>query len=212
MWQGAWAQYRAVSINELAVLPQGVEMGAASTLPVAGVTVLRALRTAGDVTGKRVLVTGAAGGVGRFAIQLARLAGAEVIAVVSCPERALGLQELGVTQIVTAPTEVAGQVDVVLEAGGADLLAAATQILCPQGLIVSISGSLSPGLALPEGRLIRFSMGGHVGQDLQFLVSLLATGQLQTSIGYRSNWREFDQAAKQLLDRNINGKAVLDID
>ena len=61
---GAWAQQRAASTGELAVLPDAVEFGAAAALPVAGVTALRAVRRLGSVVGRRVLITGASGGVG----------------------------------------------------------------------------------------------------------------------------------------------------
>ena len=64
----------------LAELPEGISFAQAATLPVAGLTALRALEIGGFVLGKRVLVTGASGGVGRFAIQLAALAGAHVTA------------------------------------------------------------------------------------------------------------------------------------
>lgn len=81
-WKGGWAERRAVATTELAVLPDSVDLGAASTLPVAGVTALQALHRLGPILGRRVLVTGASGGVGRFAIQLAARAGAHVIASV----------------------------------------------------------------------------------------------------------------------------------
>ncbi|HEY1569584.1 MAG TPA: hypothetical protein VGF68_21310, partial [Solirubrobacteraceae bacterium] len=69
-WAGAWGELRAVDADQLAVLPDGLDAGAAAALPVAGVTALRALRRLGAVIGRRVLVTGASGGVGRFAVQL----------------------------------------------------------------------------------------------------------------------------------------------
>jgi NADPH:quinone reductase len=68
---GGWAQRRAVPTGNLAVLPDSVEFGTAAALPVAGVTALQALRALGPVVGRRVLITGASGGVGRFAVQLA---------------------------------------------------------------------------------------------------------------------------------------------
>jgi NADPH2:quinone reductase len=86
-WGGAWAELRAVDTNEIGIAPQEVDFGAASALPVAGVTALRALRALGSLIGRRVLVTGASGGVGRFAVQLAHLAGAHVIASVGAPGR-----------------------------------------------------------------------------------------------------------------------------
>jgi NADPH:quinone reductase-like Zn-dependent oxidoreductase len=77
-WGGGWAQLRAVDTAELAVLPDDLSFAEAAALPVAGVTALRALRRLGSVLGKRVLVTGASGGVGGFAVQLAERAGAHV--------------------------------------------------------------------------------------------------------------------------------------
>jgi NADPH:quinone reductase-like Zn-dependent oxidoreductase len=89
-FQGGWAELRAVDTADLAVLPDSVEFGAASTLPAAGVTALQALRRLGPVEDRRVLITGASGGVGRFAVQLAALGGARVVASVGSPARGGG--------------------------------------------------------------------------------------------------------------------------
>ena len=82
---GAWAQLAAVPVSRLAAIPAGLSDVQAATLPTAGLTALRALAIGGLVLGKRVLVTGATGGVGRMAVQLAHLAGAQVTALVSAP-------------------------------------------------------------------------------------------------------------------------------
>src|SRR5450755_1158866 len=89
---GAWAELAAVRTNVLAELPDGITFEQAATLPVAGLTALLALEIGGFVLGKRVLVTGASGGVGRFAMQLATLAGAHVTGLA---RRTAGLSELG---------------------------------------------------------------------------------------------------------------------
>ncbi len=96
--QGGWAERRAVALDELAVVPDDIDLGEAATLPVTGVTALRALRRSGPLLGRRVLVTGASGGVGRFAVQLASLGGAHVIASVGSQARGEGLRELGGTR------------------------------------------------------------------------------------------------------------------
>ena len=93
---GAWAELVAVKLEHLAELPEGISVEQAATLPVAGLTALRALEVAGFVLEKRVLVTGASGGVGRFAIQLANLAGAHVTGIA---RRAEGLTELGADEV-----------------------------------------------------------------------------------------------------------------
>jgi len=79
---GAWAQFAAIPTNRLTAIPDEVSDAQAATLPTAGLTALRALELGGLVLGKRVLVTGANGGVGRIAIQLARESGASVTALV----------------------------------------------------------------------------------------------------------------------------------
>src|SRR5206468_3142463 len=107
--QGGWAERVPAQISRSAVLPDGVGFAAAATLPVAGLTALRALRAAGSVLGLRLLVTGASGGVGRFAVQLGRLAGAEVTAAAASPERSAELVEVGATQVVHDGEELTGR-------------------------------------------------------------------------------------------------------
>jgi NADPH2:quinone reductase len=84
---GAWAEAVAVPANALAQLPDNVSFAQAATLPVAGLTALYALEQNGSVLGRRVLATGASGGVGHLAVELAKQAGAFVVAAVPRPER-----------------------------------------------------------------------------------------------------------------------------
>ena len=95
---GAWAQRVAVPTEFLAELPEGISFEQAATLPVAGLTALRSLEQGGFVLGKRVLVTGASGGVGHLAIQLAHLAGAHVTGMA---RRTQGLRELGADEVLS---------------------------------------------------------------------------------------------------------------
>ncbi len=73
--EGGWSQRVAASTAHMATLPDDVSFAAAATLPIAGITALRTLRYGGFLLGRRVLITGAAGGVGRFAVELASLPG-----------------------------------------------------------------------------------------------------------------------------------------
>ncbi|MEC3980523.1 quinone oxidoreductase family protein [Amycolatopsis sp. H20-H5] len=113
---GSWAERIAVPSSQLARVPNGLSWARAAALPVAGLTALRTLRLAsppgvtgwvtapaglGGLIGCRVLVVGAAGGVGRFAVRLAALAGAEVTAVA---RRAGGLRELGADHVLETPS------------------------------------------------------------------------------------------------------------
>src|SRR5690242_4848756 len=110
-WSGAWAQRRVVDTTQLAVLPDAVEFAAAAALPVAAVTALRAVRRLGPLLGRRILITGASGGVGRFAVQLAASAGASVVAVVGSRERGAGLSELGAAEVAVGVGGLTGTFD-----------------------------------------------------------------------------------------------------
>ncbi len=122
---GAFAERSAVEVGALAEVPPSVDLAEAAASPVAGVAALRALRAAGAVLGKRVLITGASGGVGRFAVQLAAHAGAHVIASVGSVARGEGLAKAGADEVVVGLDGVDQPVDVVLDnVGGPQLVAA----------------------------------------------------------------------------------------
>jgi NADPH:quinone reductase len=113
---GAWAELAAISTARLAPIPEAVSDAQAATLPTAGLTALRALEVGGLLLAKRVLVTGATGGVGRFAIQLARKSGAHVSALVrnAAASRAL-LRRLGAADVIEI---LAGEFDLIVDAVG----------------------------------------------------------------------------------------------
>ena len=97
---GAWAELVAVPTAVLAEIPDTVTFAQTATLPVAGLTALYAVEKGGFLLNRKVLVTGASGGVGHFACQLARQAGASVVAVVRRAERAASVKEMGAHEIV----------------------------------------------------------------------------------------------------------------
>ncbi|MBP2329798.1 NADPH:quinone reductase-like Zn-dependent oxidoreductase [Kibdelosporangium banguiense] len=212
---GAWAERRAVSVNELAVVPDGVDLAVASTLPVAGVTALRALRASGPLQGKRVLVTGASGGVGRYAIQLATIEGAHVVALA---RRGEGLAELGAQEVVSDLDDVE-PVDVVLENVGGPTLVRSWELLKTGGVLQSIGWtSLEPAVfppyatVAPAKSLVSFQSGNGYSADLAHLLKLVAEGKLTVDIGWRGSWNQFDEAAAALFGRQVTGKAVVEID
>ena len=125
---GAWAELAAVGTEWLAELPDDVSFEQAAALPVAGLTALRALEVGGFLLGKPVLVTGASGGVGRFAIQLAKLAGAHVTALA---RRTEGLRELGADKTIEQIDLDGPTYDLILDAVGAGVLGAAIQRVAP---------------------------------------------------------------------------------
>jgi NADPH:quinone reductase-like Zn-dependent oxidoreductase len=217
---GAWAELRAVHLNSLAVLPDNVDVGAAATLPIAGVSALRALRASGPLLGKRVLITGASGGVGRYAVQLAHRAGANVIAVVGSEARGRGLAALGADEIVVGLDRVQSPVHAVLDNVGGPQLVRAFQLLAPGGLVQAIGAASREPSTFPPGAFVGPDRGivgfimlqhGPVADDLQYLVGLLAAGELDPQIDWRGSWDRASEAEQLLLARKIAGKAVLDI-
>ena len=161
---GGWAQRVAAPIARMAALPDNVSFASAAPLPVSGVTALRTVRLGGALLGRRALITGAAGGVGSFAVQLAALAGAEVTGVVGRPERAAGLTERGATATVTSIQEAERVFDLILESAGGSSLAGAISKVAPQGTIVLFGNSsiqetpfnLANFVGHAEARLIAF--------------------------------------------------------
>ncbi len=218
-WGGAWAELRAVDLDSLAVLPQDVDSGDASTLPVAAGTALRALRVPGSIVGRRVVVTGASGGVGGFAVQLAHQAGAYVTAVVGSEARGKGLAGLGADEVVVGMDEVEGPIFAAIEnVGGAGLVKAYSQ-LESGGTIVSIGAtsgedSIFPPYSLvgPPRSIVSFVLGAGLGGDLEYLVGLLAARKLSSIVGWHGNWEGAAQASEALLGRRVRGKAVLTVD
>lgn len=94
-----WAKYAAVPVPSLAELPAEIPAVTAAALPLAGLTALRLLRVAGNVTGRRILLTGASGGVGHYVTELAANAGADVTVITATPERGSRLRELGAAAV-----------------------------------------------------------------------------------------------------------------
>jgi len=223
-WGGAWAELRAVQTADIGVAAEDVDFGAASTLPVAGITALRVVRAFGPMIGRRILITGASGGVGRFAVQLAHLAGFHVIASVGSVGRGTGLAALGADEVVIGLDGVTRPVDGVIDNVGGALMPRALELLASGGTLQSVGvSSLEPSTIdfmqqrLADGsraagrRIEVFGVGSRFGPDLDYLLSLVAQKRLDPCIGWRGNWRQVTEAVDALLGRQVNGKAVLDI-
>jgi len=221
----AWAQFTAVANNRLAALPPGISFEQASTLPVAGLTALRTLRRGGLLLGKRVLVTGASGGVGRFAVQLGHLTGARVTGLASSAPRAKALRDLGADETITALDTGDDPFDLVLESVGGSTLAAAMGLIKPGGTIVTFGNSSREQTAFnislfygrSDARLQGFSLLApseppNFGEDLAHLAGLIADGRLGVGIGYQGSWQEAATALRSLRERKVEGKAVLLVD
>jgi NADPH:quinone reductase-like Zn-dependent oxidoreductase len=216
---GAFAERCAVDAAALAPLPPTVDPAHAAALPVAGLAALQALRAAGLAPAKRVLVTGASGGVGHFAVQIAADAGAHVIASVGSPGRGDDLTGAGADEIVIGLDGIDEPLDIVLDNVGGSTLTGAWDLLAPGGSLQSIGWSSSEPATFrpyatvgPPKSLTSFLIGAPVGHDLATLVTLLSTGRLTVDIGWRGSWNDLDQAADAMLGRALRGKAVFEID
>jgi NADPH:quinone reductase-like Zn-dependent oxidoreductase len=223
---GAWAELAAVPTDALGELPEDVSFAAASTLPVAGLTALRALGIGGPTLGKRVAITGAAGGVGRLAIQLAHRGGAHVTAVARDEERAAGLAELGADDVVFALDPEGEPFDLILESAGGPSLAAALQRVREEGTVVTFGDSSREPVTFPASAFYRrpgarlygffifteVKRRGSAARDLEYLAGLVAAGALDPQISLEADWDDPKPALKALLDRRVRGKAVLRLD
>jgi NADPH:quinone reductase len=217
---GAWAQRMTVDTTAVAEVPAAVELADAAALPMAGVSALRTLRSR-SILGRRVLVTGAAGGVGRYAVQLAAIGGAHVIASVGSAARGEGLAELGADEVVVGLEGIGRPVDLIVDTVGGQQLTSAWQLLAPGGDVQSIGwASDEPAVFAPHSL---FSLGAaktistfgdvrEVGPDLATLLEFAAAGRLSPEVCWRGSWQRVTEAAQALLDRRIAGKVVLDVE
>ena len=222
---GAWAERVAARADHLAELPEHVPFEVASTLPVAGLTAMGALAFVDPLEGRRVAITGAAGGVGRFAIQLAHALHAGVTAVVGSPERGEGLPELGADHVVLALEPEGEPFDLILESVGGSSLAAALTRVSPDGTVVSFGNSSSEPTSFDSREFYRRGrptmrgyfvthelLDGRIG-SLRFdeLVGLVISGRLRSEVDLVVPWTEAASAVTALLERRVRGKAVLTV-
>ncbi|MFF8815076.1 zinc-binding dehydrogenase [Streptomyces pactum] len=222
---GAWAELRAVDTSMLGTVPEGADPGAISTVPVAGASALRALHRIGPVLGRRVLVTGATGGVGRYAVQLGRMAGAHVIASTGDPAaHGEELRALGADEVVQGPEAVDEPVHGVLDMVGGEQLVTAFGKLAARGTLVTVGQSAGGGEHFPLGAFWD-ELGRHdrtiatfylltaddLGPDLTWLAARVAAGELDPQISWRGGWERAAEAVDTLLGRRLHGKAVLDL-
>ncbi len=222
---GGWAERVAVPVSRAAVIPEGVTTEVAATLPIAGLTVARALELAEPLPSKRLLITGGSGGVGQLAIQLAALGGAEVTAVSSRPAQHAELQRLGAGTIVASIEDAQGSFDLILESVGGRSLAKAIELVGREGVVVTIGNSseqdttfnartlYAKGAAGIYGLLIFEEVAsGRVGaEDLERLLALVRDRKLEAPVSLRRNWRELPATLAELERRDFTGKAVLTV-
>jgi NADPH:quinone reductase len=218
-WAG-WAERVAVPTRWTAVLPDNVSFEQAASLPIAGLTALRALRVNGPLLGRRVLVTGATGGVGQFAVQLAVAAGAHVTAQVSSLQREEEARMLGAHEIVVSlDDETLGPFDLVLDGVGGPILRDAVHRLAPGATAATygvLAGPAELGLpdfsSSPNAKVMGFIHSypeETKGEDLGTLVHFVGDGQLTPLLGMVRDWEQTREVLDALRNRQVRGKAIL---
>jgi NADPH:quinone reductase-like Zn-dependent oxidoreductase len=206
---GTAAEYVAVEARNLAPLPDAIDYVQAAALPLAGLTVWQALFDHGGLTaGQTVLIHGAGGGVGTLAIQLARIAGAHVIATGRERVRDLTL-ELGAERFIDLDRErfedAVDKVDLVFDTIGGDILARSARIVKPGGALVTIS---APAPVQPDGARAVFFIVEPDRRQLVELARLVESGSLRSYIG--AVYPLVEAAAAFQAKSGTAGKIVLD--
>lgn len=217
-----WAERVAAPLRGVAVLPDEVTAVVAAALPLAGLTALRLLRQAGPVATRRILLTGASGGVGHYLIELAARQGGLVTAVTSSAERGERLLELGAAAIVHDIASAGTGFDVAMESTGGPNLMAAMRAVRAGGQVIWFGQASRERPALdffdwdvPLGvSLYRFGYQSDAcsdADDLATLVRLVARGDLHPEIGLTADWQHTPSTLRALIDRQIRGNAVLTV-
>ena len=227
---GAWAEFVRVPTSQLAVLPEKVSFAQAATLPVAGLTALLALRKGGLLLGHKVLVDGASGGVGHYAVQIAAAAGAIVYAHVRTEKHVAMLEPYCNGGVIVAPTlegaRASGPYHLVVDSIGGSALGSALSMLTSSGVCVTFGISESETCTFNSAEFFRAtgtSLQGimmfdeirrseSASESLAILLRLLELGRLKPQIEIETSWRQAQQIAEQLIARAYTGKAVLHVD
>ena len=230
-----WAERVSIPTRHIAPIPAGVTDAQAATLPVAGLTALHAVDSATGLLARRALVTGASGGVGMFALQLAALGGAETIAQVRRPDQVPFVDALAATSSLPSVTALVspdgngigatGPFRLVVDGVSGSVLEAGIGALAPDGICVCYGITAAPAIALDirpfmfsgQARIMGFYLYSRAETDppcenLPRLLSLVESGRLNCGIAIEASWREAGAVARKLLDRQFNGKAVMHVD
>lgn len=225
---GAFAERVAVRESLLTRKLEGLSFEAAAAMPLAGSTALQALRDHGNMAaGQRVLVVGASGGVGTFALQLATLAGAHVTGVCGARStelvRSLGAQHV-VDYATTEPWDAHGAYDLILQLAGAEPASRLRRLLTRDGTLVQLSGDSERRWIGPLGRVVAGRMLSRVASqtittftvrpnraDLGHLTRLAEQGHLTPVVAATYPLADVAAAIRHVETGHTRGKVVIDV-
>jgi len=225
MVRGGFAEYACAPENALGLKPSNLSFEEAAAVPMAAVTALQGLRDTGQIQpGQKVLINGASGGVGTFAVQIAKSFGAEVTAV--CSTRNLDqARSLGADHVIDYTkedfTQNGQQYDLILAANGYHSLSAYKHALTPKGIYVMAGGSMAQifqamlmGSWMSEtgGKKMGAGMAKRNQKDLVILKELLEAGKIVPVIDRRYPLSEAAEALRYLGEGHARGKVVIAVE
>jgi NADPH:quinone reductase-like Zn-dependent oxidoreductase len=223
-WSG-FAEYVCAREDALVVKPSSISFEQAAAVPLAATTALQGLRDKGQIqSGQQVLIYGASGGVGTFAVQLAKAFGAEVTAV--CSTRNVEMvRSLGADHVIDYTradvTQQGQRYDLILAANGYHSIFAYRRTLRPEGRYVMTGGSnaqmfqamlLGPVISMTGTRKMGNVLARPSQQDLAFIKELLEGGKVVPVIDRRCLLREVPEAIRYLEAGHARGKVVITVD
>ena len=222
-----WAEHAVMNVDKATHVPDGVSFGAAAALPVAGVTAVQGLRLGAVGDGDRVLVNGASGGVGHYAVQLAKAMGAHVTAV--CSTRNLDLvRDLGADEVVDYTTtdyaELGQTWDVLFDNHGNQSPKVNRELLTDGGRWVIVNGPMSSHTWGPMGyiarayasclfspvKAIQFTAAENVA-DLDLLAAHVADGSVTPHVEREFPLGDVATAIEHLATNRTRGKLLVRI-
>ena len=219
---GGFAEYATAPEKDLALKPSNLSFEEAAAVPMAGITALQGLRDEGKIqSGQNVLIQGAAGGVGTFAVQIARSFGAEVTAV--CSTRNLNqARSLGADHVIDYAkedfTKSGKQYDLIFAANGYHPLSAYKRALTPKGIYVMAGGTfaqifqamlLGSWMSEANGKTIGGVSAKQSQKDMVVLKELLESGKVKPVIDRRYPLSETAEALRYLGKGHARGKIVI---
>jgi NADPH:quinone reductase-like Zn-dependent oxidoreductase len=210
---GAYAEYSTASAAAIAKKPEGVSHEQAATIPVAGVTAWQALFDRGGLhSGQTALVAGAAGGVGHFAVQFAKVAGARSIGTGSTRNRDFVLG-LGADEYVEYTQEDVGEAargaDVALDTVGGDATASLLPSIREGGILVTIAGAPPEEAARERGVRAELLVNSPKPEQLARIAELVAGGDVRVEIAEAMPLADAKRAHQLSESGHVRGKLVL---
>ena len=214
---GAFAEYVSVPEKAIVLKPAGLSFEEAAAVPVSALTALQGLRDKGRIQpGHKVLINGASGGVGTFAVQIAKSFGAEVTGVCSTSKLDM-VRSIGADHVIDYGqedfTKGDRRYDLVLDNVGNGPLADCKRTLSPEGIYVAVSGAPTRSLrvAIAGGRRMVAFIAQPNQADLEYLKELLETGKLTPVIDRRYPLSELPEAMRHVGAGHARGKVVITV-